>query len=167
MRSPSRAESRSRAERPVAVREFVTAGRSTARLLRGQKGEAVKYDEFIATVRERGEYADRHEAEQVTRAVLGVLGERLAGGEPKDLAAQLPEELQDSLLEVPGAAAFGVEEFLRRVAERLPATNETARWDASAVLSTVADAVSGGQLNQVLSQLPSGYAELFGKPELA
>jgi hypothetical protein len=35
------------------------------------------------------------------------------------------------------------------------------------VLSTVAAAVSGGELNQVLSQLPSGYAVLFGKPALA
>jgi uncharacterized protein (DUF2267 family) len=39
--------------------------------------------------------------------------------------------------------------------------------DASAVLSTVADAVTGGQLNQVLTQLQPGYATLFGKPELS
>jgi uncharacterized protein (DUF2267 family) len=62
---------------------------------------------------------------------------------------------------------FGVEEFVRRVAERIGARPGTAEWDASAVLSTIADAVSGGQLNQLLSQLPSGYAPLFGKPELA
>lgn len=35
------------------------------------------------------------------------------------------------------------------------------------MLSTVADAVSGGELDQLLSQLPSGYAPLFGKPDLA
>lgn len=35
------------------------------------------------------------------------------------------------------------------------------------MLTTVADAVTGGQLNQVLTQLPASYAELFGKPELS
>jgi hypothetical protein len=34
------------------------------------------------------------------------------------------------------------------------------------VLCTVADAVSGGELNDVLTQLPSGYAVLFGKSTL-
>lgn len=35
------------------------------------------------------------------------------------------------------------------------------------MLSTVAEAVSGGELNQVLGQLPSGYAVFFGKPGLS
>jgi len=49
----------------------------------------------------------------------------------------------------------------------LSATEETARWDASAVLTTLADAITGGQLNQLLSQLATEFATLFGKPELA
>jgi len=65
------------------------------------------------------------------------------------------------------ADAVGIHQFLRLLAVELTATEETARWDASAVLSTVAEAVSGGQLNQILSQLPSEYALLFGKPDLA
>jgi uncharacterized protein (DUF2267 family) len=128
----------------------------------------MRYDEFLAQVRDRGSYADQAEAERVTRSVLDLLGERLAGGEAKDLASQLPAELQEPLLTAADSAeGYGVEEFLRRLAQRLDATEETARWDASAVLTTVADAISGGELNQVLSQLPSTYAELFGKPELA
>ncbi|GGT24312.1 hypothetical protein GCM10010271_29630 [Streptomyces kurssanovii] len=51
--------------------------------------------------------------------------------------------------------------------ERTGARPQTAQWDASAVLSTLADAVSPGELNQVISQLPSGYAVLFGKPDLS
>lgn len=128
----------------------------------------MRQDEFLAVVRERGEYADNDEAQRVTETVLALLGERLAGGEAKDLASQLPGELQEVLLRAPTEGeSYGVEEFLRRAAERLDATSETALWDASAVLSTVADAVSGGELNNVLSQLQAGYAELFGKPELA
>lgn len=60
-----------------------------------------------------------------------------------------------------------MEEFLRRLAAALDGSVESARWDASAVLCTVAEAVTGGQLNQILTQLQPSYAELFGKPELA
>ncbi len=65
------------------------------------------------------------------------------------------------------AESFGVEEFYHRVAERTGAHPRTAQWDAGAVLTTVADAVSGGELNQVVGRLPSGYATLFGKADLA
>ncbi len=128
------------------------------------------YEEFMAKVRDRGEYIGIEEADGVTRTVLARLGQRLAGGEAKNLAAQLPVELQDVLLDIPAtgqADARGIRQFLRLLAVELAATEETARWDASAVLSTVAEAVSGGQLNQILSQLPSEYALLFGKPDLA
>lgn len=124
--------------------------------------------EFLAKVRERGEYADQAEARDVTRVVLGVLGERLAGNEPRDLAAQLPAGIGEMVaVGVDSQASFGVDEFLRRIAEALNGTPETAKWDASAVLCTVADAVTGGQLNQLITQLQPGYAMLFGKPELA
>lgn len=127
----------------------------------------MKIDEFLARVAERGEHADHAEAERVTRGTLTVLGERLDGGEAKDLAAQLPGDLQDVLLTAPQPAmSLGVEDFLSRVAAVLGTSAETARWDVSAVLSTVADAVSDGELTDVLSQLPRGFPELFGRPEL-
>lgn len=127
------------------------------------------YEQFLANVRERGEYADNTEADHVSRIVLAQLGERLASGEGKDVAAQLPVELQAPLLHaaVTPPRSSGMHEFLRRLAAELNATEETARWDASAVLTTVADAITSGQLNQVLSQLPTEFAVLFGKPDLA
>jgi uncharacterized protein (DUF2267 family) len=129
----------------------------------------MNYDQFVAAVRDRGEYPDRSQAEEVTTWVLEVLARRLTREEADDLAAQLPAPLAKALQRRDGqpAQTFGVEEFLRQVAERIGARPGTAEWDASAVLSTLAEAVSGGQLNQLLSQLPSGYAPLFGKPELA
>jgi uncharacterized protein (DUF2267 family) len=125
------------------------------------------HEEFLAMVRERGQYQDLAEAERVSRAVLGLLGARLTAGEVSDLASQLPAQLKDALVQAPQQAqAFGVEEFVQRLAQAVGTTPQTARWDASAVLTTLAESISGGQLNQVLSQLQSGYAELFGKPEL-
>ncbi|GAA2355333.1 DUF2267 domain-containing protein [Nonomuraea africana] len=126
------------------------------------------YEEFLAKVRERGEYADTQEAEQVTRVVLGALARRLNPGEVDDLAAQLPHQLATALpTDHDRAESFRVQEFLRRVAAATGATERTAEWDASAVLCTVAEAVSGGELNDVLTQLPSGFAVLFGKPSLS
>jgi uncharacterized protein (DUF2267 family) len=132
----------------------------------------MRYDEFVAKVRTRGEYTDREEAEQVIETVLGLLASRLNPGEAKDLAAQLPAEAAAALAP-PGrlaqdrGEAFGVQEFLRRVAIEMDATAQTAQWDASAVLSTVAETVSGGEINDLITQLPSGYALLFGKPSLS
>ncbi len=129
----------------------------------------MRYDDFLAAVRDRGEYRDQQDAERVSRAVLGALGERLGGGEPEDLTAQLPDELSDVLLVQPRRGeSVGAEEFLQRVGDQLDeAAPEPARWDSSAVLSTVAESIEGGELNHLLSQLPSGYATLFGHPELA
>lgn len=128
----------------------------------------MNYDQFLAQVRERGEYRSQDEAANISTAVLEVLGSRLQPGEAGNLAAQLPGGLPHALTEARQgrAESFGVKEFCRRVADRVGGTPPTAEWDASAVLSTVADSVSGGELNHVLSQLPSGYAALFGHPGL-
>ncbi|MBC2868702.1 DUF2267 domain-containing protein [Streptomyces mexicanus] len=129
----------------------------------------MKYDGFLAQVRERGGYKDQDEAADVTKAVLEVLAQRISPGEVKDLASQLPGPLGQVLDHATPqqAQSFGIEEFYRRVAERTHARPRTAQWDASAVLTTVADAVTGGELNQIISQLPSSYAILFGKADLA
>ncbi|MGV9567557.1 DUF2267 domain-containing protein [Streptomyces sp. NPDC003480] len=129
----------------------------------------MRYDEFLARVRERGEYAGQDEAATITEAVLGVLAQRISPGEVDDLASQLPGPLGHMPADAKQQQAerFGIEEFYRRVAERIGARPRTAEWDAGAVLTTVADTVSGGELNQIISQLPSGYAVLFGKPDLA
>ena len=129
----------------------------------------MKYDEFLARVRERGEYKDNDEAAHVTNAVLEVLAQRISPGEVRDLASQLPGPLGQVLEDAAPqqARSFGIEEVLRRVAERTGARPRTAEWDAGAVLSTLGDAVTGGELNQIISQLPSSYAALFGKADLA
>jgi uncharacterized protein (DUF2267 family) len=129
----------------------------------------MRHDEFLAQVRERGEYNDQKEAEEISLAVLSVLASRITGNEAKDLAAQLPEPLDGPMREAADSAAetFGVNEFLERVAQLTGARPRTAEWDAGAVLSTLSEAISGGELNQIISQLPSGFAPLFGKPELS
>lgn len=126
----------------------------------------MRLDEFLAEVRDRGEYRSRAEAEQVSSAVLWVLASRISPEEAADLAARLPAPLDDALrLERGRPETFGHDGFLRRVARQTGARQTTAEWDADAVLSTVADAVSGGQVDHLPDQLPSDYAEFLGRPE--
>jgi uncharacterized protein (DUF2267 family) len=129
----------------------------------------VKYDQFVSVVRDRGEYGSTAEAATVAKSVLRVFAGRISVGEAGDLADQLPSPLDEAVRSgtQDRAESYGVEEFCRRIAQRTGARPSTAEWDASAVLSTVADAVTGGELNQLLTQLPSGYATLFGKADLA
>jgi uncharacterized protein (DUF2267 family) len=148
--------------------EMQTSPRSIQPSASGRR-PTVDHDEFVAAVRDRGEYANQSEAEQVAMWVLEVLARRLPREEVGDLAAQLPDPLATAVQrrgDQP-AETFGAEGFLRQVAGRIGARPGTAEWDASAVLSTLADAVSAGQVNQLLSLLPSGYAPLFGRPEMA
>ena len=62
----------------------------------------MKHDEFIGRVQHYARLASRGDAERATRATLETLGERLAGGEPKDLASQLPPEIGLHLLQYGG-----------------------------------------------------------------
>ncbi|MET8614805.1 MULTISPECIES: DUF2267 domain-containing protein [Streptomyces] len=121
--------------------------------------------EFLTRVQDRGEYRSPEEAEHVSEAVLWTLATRITPEEADELASRLPAPLDEALHRERGCAeTFGREEFLRRVAQQTGARPRTAEWDVGAVLSTVADVVSGGELDDLLSRLPDGYAELFGKP---
>src|SRR5215469_10793450 len=84
-------------------------------------------DEFLYVVRDRGEYDSRDEAEQVSRAVLTVLANRITPGEAKDLSAQLPAPLSSAAQPDDNRPdSYGVEEFCRRIAERVGGHTRTA-----------------------------------------
>jgi uncharacterized protein (DUF2267 family) len=101
------------------------------------------------------------------RARLRTLGERLAGGESFDLASQLPKELVNELPERAPGERFGVEEFYRRVAEREGTDPATARRHARAVMMVPRQAVTSGEFDDLLSQLPKEYAELVAAGQTA
>ncbi|WP_216630156.1 DUF2267 domain-containing protein [Nocardiopsis coralli] len=124
----------------------------------------MQYHEFIAQVSQDPSITDNEHAEAAITATLQVLGRRLAGGEPSDLAAQLPVGFKDLLAEHTGAAeAFDVDEFLRRIAQRegRGCGPEQAREHARAVMGTIAGSISAGEVNNLRSQLPAGYAFLL------
>lgn len=125
---------------------------------------AVQYGEIIKTVNTEVGFDDPARAEALVRGVLDLLGRRLAGGEPADLASQLPTELKEPLNRHAGPAEpFDVDEFLRRLASQQGegVDPEQARERARAVLTTLGRFVSDGELRDVREQLPAGYSPLF------
>lgn len=120
------------------------------------------YATFTRTTAERAGLSEEA-AERIEHATLRTLADRVSGGEAEDLAAQLPAPLQDDL-RAPReeAEAFGVDEFVRRIAERGDVGPDQARIGAAAVLVTVREAVTPGEFDDVLSQLPQEYRELVG-----
>ena len=120
----------------------------------------MKYEEFIAAVADRAGLP-RDEAETLTHATLRVLAERISGGEAEDLRAQLPKELQVDLIPPQEEAqSFDADEFARRVAERTGIDEADAGAAVLAVLTTLREAVTSGEFDDVLSQLGREFAEL-------
>ena len=99
-----------------------------------------------------------------TRATLEALRERLAGNEPSNLAAQLPPEIAPYVEGDRGREAFSMEEFYDRVAQREGVSHDEVVRHARAVTTVVQTAVTGGELDDVRSQLGDDYRELFGQP---
>lgn len=77
---------------------------------------AVSWEEFLAEVRERGQYRTDRDAERVTRVVLPALGGHLADPERKELADRLGEPGAQLLLDpVPAATPVGPRAFVATV----------------------------------------------------
>ncbi|MDG4839057.1 DUF2267 domain-containing protein [Micromonospora sp. WMMD967] len=124
----------------------------------------MEYEQMIATVRQRAGLGE-NEAVRSVQAVLSVLGERLAGQEADNLAAQLPERLNGSVTRNPQGRRWDVGDFLKHVGDREQVQNaDQVREHAQAVLRTVAEALNDDERNDLLAQLPGGITDLFGVP---
>lgn len=128
---------------------------------------AMQYDEFLDRVLERTAADTREDARRAVEATLSTLGERLDRTERRKLAAQLPNELQ-AILEHPHDGSdrqrherFMLEEFYKRVAGRLDLRYGRAEETAKAVTSVLQEAVSEGEIEDVLSSMSSEYRQLF------
>ena len=124
----------------------------------------MKYDEFIKEVQTRGHMESRQEAEKATQATFRTLAERLAGGEPRNLASQLPPELAQHLPYEGEETSnpFSLEEFLKRVNEKDGGVDQPrAVYHARVVMEVLQEAVTEGEMDDVRSQLPDEYAPLF------
>ncbi|MEV4226286.1 DUF2267 domain-containing protein [Streptomyces bobili] len=136
---------------------------------RGHRNGNRDWRELIAAVRESGQYPTTADAERVTRIVLSALGGHVTGDERVALARPLPREAARVLAsQIPATRPQSAQEFVDTVAARIEgATPATARWDVSSVLGVLPKLIGDDLTDRILSQLPSGYALLFGRAELA
>ncbi|MFD4653221.1 DUF2267 domain-containing protein [Streptomyces sp. NPDC058441] len=127
----------------------------------------MRWDAFLTQVQERGQYPTPQEAERSARTVLALLGAHLVGQVRAELAARLPETFAVILLNpLQATEPLSPERFVRATAAWIEgATEQTAAWDVSAVLSVAADAAGEDLTHRILLQLPPGYDLLFGHPE--
>ena len=122
----------------------------------------MNYGEFMKEVRERSGL-DREQAERAVRATLNTLAQRLAGGEAKDLASQLPEELKTTVMVTTGAGKgepMSLQEFVATVADREGCPPDAARDHVKAVMATLRDAVTDKEFEEVMGQLDREYRVL-------
>ncbi|MCM0676836.1 DUF2267 domain-containing protein [Micromonospora phytophila] len=128
----------------------------------------MNYDTFVDQVAQRTR-SSSEQAVELTRATLETLAERLTGGEVLDLAAQLPRPLQVVLKPSPrteSAERFGAAEFVARVALRARVEEPVARNAARAVFVTLREAISGGEFDDVVVQLPRDFRDMV-EPAMA
>lgn len=124
--------------------------------------------EFLSEVQQRIEAESSSEATAAVRATLQTLADHLAGNAPAKLAAQLPAEVGAFITEHkndPEAEGedFGVEEFIRRTAERAELEDlDQAKRCAAAVFAVLRQAISEGEFAKMRGTLPAEYDALFG-----
>jgi uncharacterized protein (DUF2267 family) len=122
----------------------------------------VNYTEFIQSVAARPAVSP-NQAEPLTRATLETLAERISGGELRDLAPRLPEELRGCLRKpTETAEPFGLTEFFQRVRTRAGVDLQSATGGTRAVLDTLREAVSAKEYGDLVSQLPEEFWQLTG-----
>jgi uncharacterized protein (DUF2267 family) len=118
----------------------------------------MKYPEFLAEVQRRtGLNSDR--ADVTISAFMGVLAERLPADQVRNLAVQLPAELQGYLSTgEPEQRKMNPYEFYERIAGVEGIDHTLAREHARAVWGAMSLNVKAGELRDMLSHLPAGLA---------
>jgi uncharacterized protein (DUF2267 family) len=120
------------------------------------EAERFDVDEFLRRVAER-EGVDTSTAERHARAVLAVLGQAVPVKELGDVAAQLPQDIRALLPIGPGAEWVTADAFVGRVAERTGLDADGARTAAQAVLETLAERISAGEVEDLRARLPAEF----------
>ena len=123
--------------------------------------------EFLGRVQSAAHLPSLDAAIRATRATLETLAERLGPDESRHLGAQLPHEIQLYLrgVAIPVAERFSSDEFLERVCAREGVDLPKSTHHARAVIDVLKQAVSEGEIRDVVNRLPEDYRRLFAGSE--
>ncbi|MBQ0905504.1 DUF2267 domain-containing protein [Micromonospora sp. U21] len=126
----------------------------------------MEYQDFINAVATRAKVST-DQAATLSRATLETLADRISAGQAENLAYQLPGGLDDHLRRpLPHrrqehAQSFGLDEFVRRVADHPAIDRALAAAGVGAVLTTLREAVSRDQFEDALAQLPKEFQQVI------
>ena len=121
----------------------------------------MKAAEFLKNVQTQGNLASKDQAMQATQATLSVLGQRLFGGERKDMFAQLPPEFQSFMQEAGASETFGLDDFFQRISQKEGVDLSEAEEHARAVISVLCQSITKGEIEDIRSQLPKSFWPMF------
>lgn len=119
--------------------------------------------EFLDRVQNAAHLPTLDAAIRAARATLETLAERLGPDEARHLGDQLPPEIQ---LYLRGAATpmperFTSDEFLERVCAREGVDLPKSTHHARVVIGVLTQAVSQGEIRDIMDRLPDDYRRLF------
>jgi uncharacterized protein (DUF2267 family) len=121
----------------------------------------MQYQDFIGHVQHNARLGTEEQAVKITRCVLEVLAKRLTDEEAAHVAAQLPEEIGNYMTNVKGNERFDVDEFFKRVSEKEGVDMPAAVHHVRSVISVLTDAITQGEIEDVINQLPEEFVPLF------
>jgi uncharacterized protein (DUF2267 family) len=119
--------------------------------------------DFVESVYRSNGFASREQAEAVTRSTLRNLGRNVTVGEARDIAARLPPDLSEELVDVERTQAQPVEydSFLERVAEDTGFPGESIEASVQRVMVVLEEQVGETELANAEAQLPPSYGPIF------
>ncbi|MDB9447355.1 DUF2267 domain-containing protein [Anabaena sp. CS-542/02] len=123
----------------------------------------MQYNEFITHVQSLAQSNSREEAERATRATLETITERIPGDEFKEVAAELPQELAQSLQRREGEISepFNLQEFISRVSQRENIEPTTSAIHVRAVFAVLQNAINPEKFSKFHNYFDHDYEELF------
>lgn len=121
------------------------------------------FSRFVQRVQERSHTPSREASTMATISVLTTLSERISPGQRRNLSAQLPNELKPMFLSGEHQEGFGAREFVRRVKGRCGVDHDEAEALTQAVLGTLGEAITPGEIDDVAAELPREYDPLLGR----
>lgn len=114
-------------------------------------------DEYITRVQRRSDLDSTDEASRVTSTILGIFGSLDLRGQLKDAASQLSLGIGPMLTARETAQSFSASQFVSAVATELSIDEGAAEKAATAVLTTLREALSDGQFLDVNAVLPEEF----------
>lgn len=117
----------------------------------------------INKIRRETEIDDDAVAEETLHETLDLLAERISREEGKNIAAELPDEIETWAIDWDSHSerSFGIGEYLDRLADRLDTDKGTAQFRAQAAFDALEMEISRFERSKIEGQLPDEYDTLL------